>query len=60
MDVPDITATQCPYCGATSPTRYIWREIQLHSVNPMQTPILGVEVYCQQCHRTISVTPVQK
>ena len=60
--MPDGAYTYCPYCGATlNANNYVWRNIEVTGYEnfPEPTPKLkAIEVYCAQCHRTLSITPL--
>ena len=61
MQQLDTTTTHCPYCN--KPRDFIWREIsvaKLGGMPHMAAPITAIEIYCQSCHRTLSVTPLEK
>ena len=59
----DMTKTQCPYCAKdkNEQSTYKWRVVEIpgEGRTPGTTELLRtVEIYCEQCHRTLSFTPI--
>ena len=56
--MPDTTTTRCPYCGDVR--NYVYRVIEIGGFNPYSERIKAIEICCVNCHRTLSVTPINR
>ena len=60
----DFAITHCPHCGTFSQVKdtsiYAWRFITIHNgfIPDTSKPIQAIEVYCKNCSKTISITPL--
>ena len=61
MEIVDSTFTYCPYCNTQSTNMYAWRIVTINSIKNVEgtaKPVNAVEIYCTQCKRTLSITPL--
>ncbi len=56
----DLAQTCCPYCSGPNAvqSRYIYRFVEICGVVSTQPRLRAVEIYCANCHHTISITPL--
>lgn len=54
----DVTSTRCPHCGVKDDgmsQEYYCRKREIPCMNG--NSILAIEIYCANCHTTLSITP---
>lgn len=56
----DDTKTHCPYCGEPriGQSRYVYRVVKIGGISPYDKPLPAVEIYCANCQKTLSITPI--